>query len=69
MGQEVAELETKLAEFSKAENVISCANGTDALQLVLMAEKIRPGDVVFVPAFTFVGSAEIIPAWRNADVC
>ena len=38
---------------------ISCANGTDALLLVLMAEGIGPGDAVFVPAFTFVATAEV----------
>lgn len=60
-GPEVVELEGKLAEFGNVANCISCANGTDALQLVLMAEGVGPGDAVFVPAFTFVASGEVVP--------
>ena len=65
MGPEVRELETRLAEFCGAEHCISCANGTDALALVLMAWGIRPGDAVYVPAFTFVSTAEVV-AWMGA---
>ena len=61
LGPEVAELEKQLAAFSGAKHCITCANGTDALQLVFMAEGIGPGDAVFVPAFTFVASAEMVP--------
>jgi UDP-2-acetamido-2-deoxy-ribo-hexuluronate aminotransferase len=60
LGPEVNELERKLAEFSGAKHCISCANGTDALLLVLMAEGIGPGDAVFVPDFTFVATAEVV---------
>jgi len=60
LGPEVAELERQLAEFCGAKHVVSCANGTDALLLVLMAEGIGPGDAVFVPAFTFVATAEVV---------
>ena len=60
LGPEVAELERRLAEFCGAKHAISCANGTDALLLVLMAEGIGPGDAVFVPAFTFVATAEVV---------
>ncbi len=59
------ELETKLAEFCGARHCISCANGTDALALVLMAWGIKPGDAVYVPAFTFVATAEVV-AWLGA---
>jgi len=59
LGPQVAELEQRLAEFCGAKHCISCANGTDALLLALMAEKIGPGDAVFVPAFTFVATAEV----------
>ena len=62
MGPEVAELETALSEFCGSKECITCANGTDALSLVMAAEKIRPGDAVFVPAFTFVATAEVLPA-------
>lgn len=57
-GQEVREFETALSTFTGAAHVVSCANGTDALSLVGMAEEIGAGDAVFVPAFTFVATAE-----------
>jgi len=60
LGPEVTELERRLAEFCGARHCIACANGTDALLLVLMAEGIGPGDAVFVPAFTFVATAEVV---------
>jgi len=65
MGPEVAELETALATFCGARHCISCSSGTDALALALMAWGIRPGDAVFVPAFTFVATAEVV-AWLGA---
>jgi dTDP-4-amino-4,6-dideoxygalactose transaminase len=65
LGPQVAELERALAAFSGARHVVSCANGTDALQLVLMAEGVGPGDAVFVPCFTFVATAEV-PALAGA---
>tara|TARA_B100000123_G_scaffold272393_1_gene254907 strand:- start:9593 stop:10717 length:1125 start_codon:yes stop_codon:yes gene_type:complete len=61
LGPEVQELEEKLAEFTGAKHVVTCANGTDALSLVLMAEGIGRGDAVFVPSFTFVATAEVVP--------
>jgi dTDP-4-amino-4,6-dideoxygalactose transaminase len=60
-GPEVAELERKLAEFCGAKHCLSCANGTDALQLALMALDIKAGDAVFVPSFTFTATAEVVP--------
>lgn len=60
LGPEVAELEQQLAAYCGARHAVTCANGTDALQLVLMAEGVGPGDAVFVPAFTFVASAEVV---------
>jgi dTDP-4-amino-4,6-dideoxygalactose transaminase len=65
LGPEVMELETRLASFCGARYCVSCASGTDALALVLMAKEIRPGDAVFVPAFTFVATAEVV-AWLGA---
>ncbi|MEQ8745994.1 DegT/DnrJ/EryC1/StrS aminotransferase family protein [Pyruvatibacter sp.] len=64
-GPEVAECEAALADFCGASNVIGCANGTDALGLVLMARRLRPGDAVFVPAFTFIATGEVV-AWLGA---
>lgn len=62
LGPEVTELESKLAAFSGAEFAVTCANGTDALSLILMAEAVRAGDAILVPSFTFVATAEIIPS-------
>jgi dTDP-4-amino-4,6-dideoxygalactose transaminase len=59
LGPEVAELENQLASFCGARHCVSCANGTDALLLALMAEGVGPGDAVFVPAFTFVATVEV----------
>lgn len=59
-GPEVRELEDALAAFSGARRVVTCANGTDALQLALMALGIGPGDAVFVPSFTYTATAEVI---------
>jgi dTDP-4-amino-4,6-dideoxygalactose transaminase len=58
MGPEINELETALAAYCGVRNAISCASGIDALFLALMAIGIKPGDAVFVPAFTFVATAE-----------
>tara|TARA_R110002096_G_scaffold432240_1_gene648624 strand:+ start:37356 stop:38477 length:1122 start_codon:yes stop_codon:yes gene_type:complete len=60
MGPEIEELEKKLAEFSGVEHAIACSSGTDASLLPLMAWGIGPGDAVFVPAFTFVATAEVV---------
>lgn len=59
-GAEVSELENRLAAFAGVPHCVSCANGTDALSLVLMAWEIGPGDAVFVPAFTFVATAQVV---------
>lgn len=65
MGPEVFELEKRLAEFCGVKHAISCANGTDALALGLMAKNVGPGDAVFVPSFTFAATAEVV-AWVGA---
>jgi dTDP-4-amino-4,6-dideoxygalactose transaminase len=65
MGPEVRELEAALARFCDAPLALSCANGTDALALPLMAWEIGEGDAVFCPAFTFTATAEVIP-WSGA---
>jgi dTDP-4-amino-4,6-dideoxygalactose transaminase len=59
LGPEVTELERQLEAFCGARHCITCANGTDALLLALMAEGIGPGDAVFAPAFTFVATVEV----------
>lgn len=60
MGEEVRELEKELAEFVGVKHCISCANGTDALQLALMVWNVGPGDAIFVPDFTFFSTAEVV---------
>ena len=64
-GKEVSELEEQLAEYVGTKHCISCANGTDALMLVVMAWGIKEGDAVFVPDFTFFATGEIV-AFRGA---
>ncbi|MEM9028010.1 MAG: DegT/DnrJ/EryC1/StrS aminotransferase family protein [Pseudomonadota bacterium] len=61
MGPEVATLERQLEEFAGVDHAISCSNGTDALQLVLMAWGVGPGDAVICPSFTFMSTAEVVP--------
>ncbi len=68
LGPEVDELETALSSFTNATHTVTCANGTDAITMVLMAENIGPGDAVFVPAFTFIATAEA-PAQIGATPC
>ena len=58
MGPEVKELESELANWSRAKHVISCASGTDALILALLGKKLRPGQGVICPSFTFAATAE-----------
>jgi dTDP-4-amino-4,6-dideoxygalactose transaminase len=65
MGPEVNALEADLAAFCGAGHAISCANGTDALALVLMAKGVRPGDAILCPTFTFAATAEVV-AWTGA---
>jgi UDP-2-acetamido-2-deoxy-ribo-hexuluronate aminotransferase len=60
MGPEVAELEGKLAHYTGARYCVTCASGTEALLIALMALDIRPGDEVITTPFTFVATAEMI---------
>src|SRR5215468_2833182 len=60
LGPEVRALEAELAEFCGARHVVSCASGTDALVLALMAQGIGPGDAVICPSFTFTATAEVV---------
>lgn len=60
MGAAVSELEKELADYIGVRHCITCANGTDALSLALMAWDIKSGDAVFVPSFTFYATAEVV---------
>jgi dTDP-4-amino-4,6-dideoxygalactose transaminase len=60
MGPEVARLEAELCDFTGATHAVSCASGTDALVLALLAHGVGPGDAVVVPTFTFAATAEAV---------
>ena len=60
MGPEVGELERRLSAFCGAKHTLSCANGTDALVMALMAKGLKPGEAVIVPSFTFCATAEAV---------
>jgi dTDP-4-amino-4,6-dideoxygalactose transaminase len=60
LGPQVAQFERDIAQWAGVKHAIACANGTDALLLVLRAWGVGPGDAVFVPAFTFAASAEVV---------
>lgn len=59
-GEEVAAFEKELADYLDVKHVIACANGTDALQIAMMALGLKPGDEVITTNFTYVATAEII---------
>ena len=73
-GPKVKELEAALADYTGRKHCISCANGTDALELSLMVWDVGPGDAVFVPSFTFMSTAEVVatlgatPVWVDIDL-
>ena len=59
-GPEVKAFQIELQEYLGVKHVIPCANGTDALQIALMALSLKPGDEVICPSFTYVATAEVI---------
>ncbi len=59
-GPEVTQLEAELAAFSGAKHVVTCASGTDALLMVLMAKGLGRGDAVLCPSFTFCATGEVV---------
>ena len=65
MGPQVREFEAQLAAFGQARLALSCANGTDAIALPLMAWGVGKGDAVFCPSFTFAATPEVVP-WVEA---
>jgi UDP-2-acetamido-2-deoxy-ribo-hexuluronate aminotransferase len=64
-GKEVGELEKQLADYVRVKHCITCANGTEAMTLVMMAWDIKEGDAVFVPDFTFFSTGEVV-SYRGA---
>ncbi|MEM9992086.1 MAG: DegT/DnrJ/EryC1/StrS family aminotransferase, partial [Bacteroidota bacterium] len=67
-GPKVAAFEENLAHYLGVKHVIGCANGTDALQIAMMALNLQPGDEVIVPSFTYVATAEVIALLRLTPV-
>jgi dTDP-4-amino-4,6-dideoxygalactose transaminase len=67
-GPEVTQLEAALAAFSGAKHVVSCASGTDALLMVLMARDVGRGDAVLCPSFTFCATGEAVALTGAAPV-
>lgn len=59
-GPEVVAFQTELEQYLGVKHVIPCANGTDALQMALMALGLKPGDEVITPSFTYVATTEVI---------
>ncbi len=67
-GPQVKSFQASLENYLQAKHVIPCANGTDALQIAMMAANLQPGDEVIVPAFTYVATAEVIALLRLKPV-
>jgi len=68
MGEEVQQLEQELQDFTNIKNAITCANGTDALLLSMMAINIQPGDEIITTPFTFIATAETIALMKAVPV-
>ena len=67
-GPEVKSFQAELEEYLGAKHVIPCANGTDALQIAMMALGLEPGDEVITPTFTYIATAEVIGLLRLTPV-
>src|SRR5512139_316534 len=59
-GPQVQEFASSLAAYSGSKHVVPCANGTDALQIAMMALDLQPGDEVITPSFTYIATTEVI---------
>ncbi len=68
MGEEVSQLEASLQDFTGAKHAITCASGTDALLLAMMALDIQPGDEIITTPFTFIATAETIAFLKATPV-
>jgi len=67
-GPEVKSFATELASYLGVKHVIPCANGTDALQIALMALGLQPGDEVITPSFTYIATVEVVALLRLKPV-
>ena len=67
-GPQVQSFSTALAQYNGAKHVIPCANGTDALQIAMMALDLQPGDEVITPSFTYIATTEVIALLKLTPV-
>src|SRR6185503_3293158 len=67
-GKPIQEFATHLSSYLGVKHVIPCANGTDALQIAMMALDLQPGDEVITPSFTFIATTEVIALLRLTPV-
>src|SRR6187455_3696148 len=67
-GKPVQEFATNLSSYLGAKHVIPCANGTDALQIAMMALDLQPGDEVITPSFTYIATVEVVALLRLKPV-
>jgi len=67
-GPAVKDFQNALEQYLGVKHVMPCANGTDALQIALMALELQPGDEVIVPDFTFIATAEVIALLKLTPV-
>lgn len=67
-GPDVRHFATELADYLGVKHVIPCANGTDALQIALMALDLQPGDEVITPSFTYIATVEVVALLRLKPV-
>lgn len=59
-GPQVKQFSNSLKEYNNVNSAVTCANGTDALQIAMMALGFKPGDEIIVPAFTYIATVEVI---------
>jgi UDP-2-acetamido-2-deoxy-ribo-hexuluronate aminotransferase len=67
-GPQVQSFTTALEQYNQVKHVIPCANGTDALQIALMALDLQPGDEVITPSFTFIATTEVVALLKLTPV-
>ena len=67
-GEPVRRFANHLAEYTGSKHVITCANGTDALQIAMMALGLEPGDEVITPSFTYIATTEVVALLRLKPV-
>src|SRR6476620_1877562 len=67
-GPQVQSFASGLANYSGSKHVIPCANGTDALQIAMMALDLQPGDEVITPSFTYIATTEVIALLKLTPV-